>query len=106
MCSHPSLIQAVRRLLGGAAAVLLLANTAFAGELVPLNDKQLDSVSAGLAVFLFYVHETDINNTGTVTVNVDPVNCACFVNIQSEPFTLQAQFGPSSGSNSFVFVTP
>jgi hypothetical protein len=96
----------MRRLLCGLAAVPLLAGAAFAGEPVPLNDKQLDSVSAGLGVFLFYVHETDINNTGTVMVNVDPVNCTtCFVNIQNEAFTLQAQFGPSPGSNSFVFVS-
>jgi len=94
----------MRQLLFGLAALPFLASAAFAGQPVPLNDSQLDGVTAG-AVFLFALTETDITNSGSIMVNIDPIPCnACFLNIQHEAFTLQAQFGPAAGSNSFVFL--
>jgi len=81
----------------------LLVAPSLAGQPAPLDDRQLDAVRAG-AVFLFSLGETDINNSGTIMVNIDPVPCgSCFLNIRNEAFTLQAQFGPIVGSNSFVF---
>ena len=94
----------MRRLLCGLAALPFLAGAALAAQPIPLNDNQMDAVTAG-QVFLFSLTETDINNVGTVMVNIDPVQCAsCFLNIRNEAFTLQAQFGPVPGSNSFVFL--
>ena len=83
----------------------LLVTPSLAGQPASLNDRQLDAVSAG-TVFLFSLSETDINNSGTIMVNIDPVPCGgCFLNIRNEAFTLQAQFGPIAGSNSFVFLS-
>jgi hypothetical protein len=109
----------------GLMVLPLLAGVASAAQPVSLNDAQMDSVTAGAAtetsggltlspaigvsglgpkVFLFSLTETDITNTSTVMVNVDPVACnTCFLNITNEALTVQAQFGPTAGTNSFVF---
>jgi|SRR6266550_1420279 len=112
------------RLLCGFAALPFLAEVMFAAQPGPLTDTQMDAVTAGAetsggltlspasggsglssGVFLFSVSETNITNSGTVMVNVDPVACnTCYLNIRNEAFTLQAQFGPVAGSNSFSFV--
>jgi hypothetical protein len=94
----------MKRMRYGLIVVPFLAvGTAFGNELAPLNDAQMDAVTAG-EVFLFTLTETDITNSGTVMVNIDPVNCdGCFLNIKNEAFTLQVQFGPVAGTNSFAF---
>jgi hypothetical protein len=113
----------MRRLLSGLPFLPFLIGVAFAAQPVALNDAQMDAVTAGAAtetsgglvlspvtgsglgptVFLFSVRETDVTNTGTITVNVDPP-CNCFLNITSEALTVQGQFGPAPGiSNSFSF---
>jgi hypothetical protein len=93
----------MRRLLCGLATLLFLAEVAFAAQPVPLNDTQMDAVIAG-EVFLFSLTATEITNSGTVMVNIDPVACTtCYLNIRNEAFTLQVQFGPIAGSSSFVF---
>jgi hypothetical protein len=98
------LIQAMRRLFCASTVVPFLTGAAFAAGPIQLNDTQMDAVTAG-EVFLFSLTEIDIGNAGTVMVNIDPVNCmSCFLNIKNEAFTLQAQFGPTPGSNSFVFL--
>ena len=50
-------------------------------------------ISAG--VFLFNLSETDVSNTSTVMINIDPMECKTYyLNIQNETFTVEAQFGP------------
>jgi hypothetical protein len=115
----------MRRWLCGLAALPFLVGLAFAGQPVPLNDTQMDAVTAGAetsggltlspvsggsglssGVFLFSLSETNSTNSGTVMVNVDPVACnTCYLNIRNEALTLQAQFGPVAGSDSFSFVS-
>ncbi len=82
-----------------------------AAQPLPLADRQLDRVTAGSSdpfvpayatgvrvssgVFLFHLSGTDVTNTSTVMLNIDPVPCtACYLNIMKESFTVQAQFGP------------
>lgn len=111
-------------LLFGLITLPLIAGVALARQPVPLDDTQMDAVTAGTvaetsggltfspvtggsglgpAVFLFSVRETDVTNTSTVTVNVDPP-CNCYLNIVNEALTVQAQFGPAAGAaNSFSF---
>jgi hypothetical protein len=116
----------MRRILSSLAAVLSLTTAAAAGQQVVLHDAQMDAVTAGAVtgtsggltlvpvsggstlgpkVFLFSLAETDVTNTSTVMVNVDPVACpTCYLNINSEAFRVQAQFGPTEGvSNSLSF---
>jgi hypothetical protein len=92
--------------------VAACAATASAQPL-PLQDRQLDSIAAGTAepsafvpalatgvrlsggVFLFHLSGSDVTNTSTVMLNIDPVACnTCYLNIMRESFTVQAQFGP------------
>jgi hypothetical protein len=115
----------MQRLLSGLASLPLLAGVALAAQPLPLNDAQMDAVSAaaetsggltlspaigvGLGVpsnFLFFVNETQVTNSGTVIVSESPVTCAtCYLsNIGSENLIISAQFGPAAGlSNSFMF---
>jgi hypothetical protein len=91
----------------------LLAGTALAGQPLPLDDTQLDGVTAGAVnqftfapalgsgrissgVFLFQLTTNDVSNTSTVMTNIDPIECAtCYLNIKDPSFTIQAMFGPS-----------
>jgi hypothetical protein len=105
--------MAMQRMLFGLAILPFLVGVASAAQSVPLNDAQMDAVTAGAGdtivyapayggggfisapVFLFRFSETDVTNTSTVMVNIDPVSCTtCYLNIQNESFTVQAQFGP------------
>src|SRR5271166_1174837 len=105
----------MRRLLSGLAALPFLAGIALAAQPVPLNDMQMDSVTAGAVietsggltlapangaglgpqVFVFHFTENDVSNTSTVRVNIDPPCSTCYLNIINEAFTVQAQFGPT-----------
>jgi hypothetical protein len=115
----------MERLLSGLVALPFLAGMAMAAQPVALNDVQMDAVTAGAGtetsgeltlspatggsglgpkVFLFSLRETDVTNTSTVTVNIDPPCNTCYLNINTEAFTVQAQFGPTPGaSNAFSF---
>ena len=111
-------------LLSGLAILPLLTGFTLAAQPMPLNDVQMDAVTAGAVtdtsgglnlspapggsglgpkVFLFSLRETDVSNTSTVIINVDPP-CSCYLNVINSALTVQAQFGPSPGvPNSFVF---
>ncbi len=79
---------------------------ALAGERSVMSDHQMGQVTAGGGGFLFFVSSTDITNGGSILTNIDPVPCGgCFLNIQNESFTLQAQFGPIAGPGSFIFLS-
>ena len=116
----------MQRLLLGLVSLPLLAGVALAGQPMALSDAQMDVVSAGavtstsggliltpavgagLAVpsnFLFFLNETDTQNTGTTIVSESPIACpGCFLrNVGSENFIVSAQFGPAPGGNSFDF---
>jgi hypothetical protein len=115
---------AMQRLLSGLASLPLLAGVALAAQPVPLNDAQMDAISAGAETsggltlapaigaglgvpsnFLFFVNETGVQNTGTVIVSESPVTCTtCYLrNVGSENFIVSAQFGPIAGGSSFEF---
>lgn len=114
------------RLLFGLAALPFVTTVALAAQPIALNDVQMDAVVAGQVsetsgdltlapalggsglgpqVFVFSLTETDVSNTSTVRVNVDPVACTtCYLNITNGALTVQAQIGPTSGvSNTFSF---
>jgi hypothetical protein len=112
------------RLVIGVITLSLSACIAWAAQPVPLDDAQMDAVTAGAEtsggltlspaiggsglgpqVFLFSLTEADVSNTSTVMVNADPVPCSdCYLNIRNGALTVQAQFGPKPGvSNSFSF---
>ena len=119
----------MQKLLTGLASLPLLAGVALAAQPVPLNDAQLDSISAGQVAetsggltlapavgaglpvpsnFLFVVNETAVFNTGTVIVSESPVSCpTCFIsNRGNENLFISASFGPLPGaSNSFSFLS-
>jgi hypothetical protein len=103
----------MERLLSVLVALPFLVGIAAATQPVPLNDTQMDLLTAGAGntftyapapvtggpisggVFLFNLTETDVSNTSTVMINIDPTECKnCYLNIQNESFTIQAQFGP------------
>jgi hypothetical protein len=108
----------MRRLISGLAALPFLAGVAPAAQPVPLNDPQMDVVTAGAAetsggltflpatptlqpsygLLLFFFNETDRTNTGTVIVNESPVPCtACYLNnTGTENLVVQAAFGPTA----------
>jgi hypothetical protein len=91
------------RLLSGLAVLPFLAGVSLAAQPVPLNDKQMDTVTAG-----FDFVETDIHNLGSVWVSVNgPLRPANFpftdtyLAIEGTPFPagvqslqVHAQFGP------------
>jgi len=92
----------MKRLFFGLAALPFLAGVSLAADPVPLNDKQMDTVTAG-----FDFTELKIQNGGTVWVgiNVPTTNVLAsgdtFLNITGtsypagvQSFQLQAQFGP------------
>lgn len=116
----------MKRMLSGLATLPLFATLAIAGQPAALDDVQMDAVVAGQVsatlgdltlapalggsdlgpqVFVFSLTETDVSNTSTVRVNVDPVTCpTCYLNITNGALVVQAQIGPTSGvSNSFSF---
>lgn len=106
------------RMLFGLSALTQMAGLCLAASPALLTDTQLDAVTAGavqtsggLTIFpatpavqpsygllLFFLNETDVANTGTVIVNVSPVNCpACYLNnTRTENLVIQAQFGPAA----------
>jgi hypothetical protein len=113
-------------LLFGLASLPLLAGVALAAQPVPLNDAQMDAISAGQVIatsggltlapavgaglgvpsnFLFFVNEAGVQNTGTTIVSESPIACTtCFLrNVGSENFIVSAQFGPVAGGSSFEF---
>jgi len=94
----------MKRFLFGLAALPFLAGVSLAAQPVPLNDKQMDVVTAG-----FDDHERIVQNLGVVEVwiNNPAVPCAAgaylciagtaFVGSPGpavQSFQLQAQFGP------------
>ncbi len=100
-------------LVGWAVAAVAASATLAGAAPLPLADGQLDRVTAGAVdnyafvpayatgvrlsggVFLFHLSGTDVTNTSTVMLNIDPVPCtSCYLNIMRESFTVQAQFGP------------
>ena len=116
----------MHRLLSSLVVLPFLAGAAWAAQPVLLQDAQMDAVTAGAVtetsggltlspvtggsalgpkVFIFSLAETDVTNTSTVRVNIDPVACpTCYLNINNEAFTVQAQFGPTPGlTNSTSF---
>ena len=108
----------MKNLLSGLAALPFLASVALAAKPVPLNELQMDGVTAGAVetsggltlslatpapqpsygLLLFFFNETDRTNTGTVIVNESPVPCAaCYLNnTGTENLVVQAAFGPIS----------
>jgi hypothetical protein len=117
----------MRGLLSGVGSVPLLAGVALAAQPVPLSDVQMDAIGAGQVVetsggltlapaigaglgvpgnFLFFVNETNIQNTGTVIVSESPVACGgCFLsNIGSENLFISAQFGPIPGASNSTMI--
>jgi len=91
----------MKKVLCGLAALPFLAVVALAGQPVPLNDRQMDKVTAG-----FDFAEADIQNLGSVWVAADKpsIPCfftSCFISVQGTPFPsgvrslqVNAQFGP------------
>jgi hypothetical protein len=117
----------MRRLLSGVASLPLLAGVALAAQPVPLNDAQMDAISAGQVIetsggltlapaigaglrvpsnFLFFVNETNVQNAGTVIVSESPVACTgCYLrNIGSENLFISAQFGPVPGASNSTMI--
>jgi hypothetical protein len=108
----------MKNLLFGLAILPYISAAGFAGQPIALSNEQMDAVVAGAAfetsggltispapgtssgigpqVWVFSLTETDVTNTSTVRVNVDPA-CNCYLNILSSALTVQAQFGPSPG---------
>lgn len=105
----------MQRFLSGLAVLPFLAGVASARQPVALNDLQMDAVTAGAAetsgglslspatpapfpsfgLLLFFVNETETQNTGTVIVNESPVPCpACFLKAGPENLVIEAAFGP------------
>jgi hypothetical protein len=106
----------MQRQLYGLAALPLLASVALAAQPLPLADLQMDIVTAGQAetsgglstspaspvgmasfgLLLFFVNETEVQNTGTVIVSVSGVSCpTCFLAAGPENLVVQSAFGPT-----------
>jgi len=97
--------------------LVFLSGAALAAQPVPLNNAQLDAVTAGATetsgglslspaspapypsygLLLFVVNETHVTNTGTVIVNESPVPCAnCYLAAGPENLVIEAAFGPTA----------
>jgi hypothetical protein len=117
----------MQRLLSGLASIPMLAGVAFGAQPVALNDAQMDAITAGQVTetsggltlapaigaglgvpsnFLFFVNETNIQNTGTTIVSESPVACTgCFLrNIGAENLFVSAQFGPVPGASNSTMI--
>ena len=92
----------MKRFLFGLAALPFLAGVSFAAQPVPLNDTQMDRVTAG-----FDFLETEVQNTGVVEIRVNQAapaaTCSnCYLNVvntyYNDPTTIamqtMAKFGP------------
>jgi hypothetical protein len=98
---------------GTLVTLAIVTGAALADQPAPLDDAQLDVVTAGAinnltfapalgsgrissGVFLFQLTTNDVSNTSTVMTNIDPIECVtCYLNIKDPSFTIQAMFGPS-----------
>lgn len=84
----------MKKMLLALAALPFLAGIALADQPVPLNDNQMDKVTAG-----FTDRETIISNNSWTQVSIyagtlTPCS-ACYLSIVSRPFSIESAFGPT-----------
>ena len=89
----------------GLAVLPFLAGVSVAGQPQPLTDQQMDRVAAG-----FDFTETDINNVGALSVQIDEPSNPPFVTVTTgtPPDTVTTNVpvcGNGAGSNCFINIS-